>query len=242
MKNILKYRQRIILLLFLPFLCLLSLGLLLYTGLLWPNALFASSYQVRGLDVSSYQQKIDWKLVSQTGTYTFVFMKATEGKYYKDPFFQANWQGARTYGILRGAYHYYTEYRTGAEQADNYISVVPKEADMLPPVLDLEVSGPDHAIMLQEIKVFLDRIEAYYGVKPIIYTDHTRYDEYIKGNFTNYAIWIHDILIPAQWSQRNGWTFWQYSNRGHIPGVPGFVDLNVFFGDKAKLQELTSKK
>jgi len=58
-------------------------------------------------------------------------------------------------GLLRGAYHFYAEHNSGAEQANNYISIVPKEAGMLPPVLDLEVSGKDHKVMLREIKCFL---------------------------------------------------------------------------------------
>lgn len=211
----------------LTFLCLLILATLLYTGIVWPNTLFVSNYNVRGIDVSSYQQHIDWKRVAQTGQYRFVFIKATEGKNYKDAYFQANWRETKAYGLLRGAYHFYTAYRTGIEQANNYISVVPKEAGMLPPVLDLEVSGADSQKMLHEITVFLDRLEQYYGMKPIIYTDFDRYTEYVKGHFEDYPIWIRDVFTPVQWSSVKQWTFWQYSDRGHVPGIPGFVDLNV---------------
>jgi len=31
----------------------------------------------------------------------------------------------------------------------------------------------------------------------MIYTDHDRYTEYIKGNFENYAIWISDALLQS---------------------------------------------
>ena len=34
---------------------------------------------------------------------------------------------------------------------------------MLPPVLDLEVSGKDHLAMLREIKIFLAQLEQHYG-------------------------------------------------------------------------------
>lgn len=219
-------------------LCLLTLTMLLYTGVIWPNAMFASDYSVRGLDVSNYQKQIDWKSVAQTHTYSFVFIKATEGKNYKDTYFQTNWRGAKAQGLLRGAYHFYTDYRTGAEQADNYISMVPKEAGMLPPVLDLEVSGKDHQVMLREIGVFLDRIEQHYGMKPIIYTDYARYTEYIQGNFEGYNIWIRDILTPVRSNTVKKWSFWQYDSRGHVPGITGFVDLNVFSGARNQLTEL----
>jgi lysozyme len=218
--------------------CLLTLVMLLYTGTIWPNVVFASNYSVQGLDVSSYQKDIDWKSVAQTGKYKFVFIKATEGKDYKDAYFQKNWQETKEQGLLRGAYHFYSDYRTGTEQANNYISTVPKEAGMLPPVLDLEVSGKDHQIMLREIKIFLDRLEQYYGVKPIIYTDYDRYAEYIKGNFEDYTIWIRDVFTPVHMGNANNWTFWQYDSRGHVPGIAGYVDLNAFSGDRNQLNKL----
>ena len=239
-KRYIKMSRRRFLPALLTLLCLLTLATLLYTGIIWPNTLFASSYHVQGLDVSSYQQQIDWKSVTQTGKYSFVFIKATEGKNFKDAFFQANWRETKEQGLLRGAYHFYSADRTGTEQANNYISMVPKDVGMLPPVLDLEVCGKDHQVMLHEIKVFLDLLEQHYGMKPIIYTDYDRYAEYIKGNFADYAIWIRDVLMPANWSTIKNWTFWQYDSRGHIPGITGFVDINVFSGARNQLNELAN--
>jgi lysozyme len=109
---------------------------------------------------------------------------------------------------------------------------------MLPPVLDLEVSGKNHQVMLHEIRIFLDRLEQYYGTRPIIYTDLERYAEYIKGNFENYAIWIGDALMPPQWSQVTNWTFWQYCDRGHVAGISAWVDLDVFYGDRDAFKTL----
>lgn len=229
---------RIFLPIALVLLCLSTLAMLLYTGTVWPNALFVSNYPVRGIDVSSYQEHIDWRSVARSGQYSFAFIKATEGRNYKDAYFQENWRGTKVQGILRGAYHFYSDYRTGIEQANNYISVVPKEAGMLPPVLDLEVSGNDHRTMLRELNRFLNRLQQYYGVKPIIYTDHDRYTEYIQGNFENYTIWIRDVYAPVQWGNVQNWTFWQYNDRGHVPGVSGYVDLNVFSRQQKQLASL----
>lgn len=219
-------------------LCLLTVAILWYTGIIWPNSWLVSKNSVQGLDVSSYQKQIDWERVAQTGKYTFVFIKATEGITYQDAYFQTNWRGAKEQGLLRGAYHFYTVSLSGAEQADNYIHMVPKEAGMLPPVLDLEVSGKDHQAMLHEISVFLQRLEHHYGMKPIIYTDLNRYAEYIKGHFEEYAIWIGEALFPIQWSGVPNWTFWQYCDRGYVPGISEPVDLNVFSAGRDKLHEL----
>lgn len=240
MKHVRTLRKRKFRPVWLVLLCLLPPIILLYTGIIWPNDLFAAHYSVRGLDVSSYQGRIDWKRVAQTGVYSFVFIKATEGESYRDAYFQANWRGTKAQGLLHGAYHFYTASLPGAEQANNYISVVPREAGMLPPVLDLEVSGQDHTAMLYEIKVFLERLEQHYGLKPIIYTDLVRYAEYVQGHFENYAIWIGDALAPPQWSKVDHWTFWQYCDRGHVPGIAAWVDLNVFVGQRDALDKLAA--
>ncbi len=239
MGNTRKLLDRRFLPVLLALLCLLAVSMLLYTGIIWPNDLFVSNYRVRGLDVSNHQQRIDWKSVARTGEYSFVFIKATEGKNYQDAYFQANWRGTKAYGLLRGAYHFYTADIPGADQANNYISTVPKEAGMLPPVLDLEVSGKDRKAMLREIHVFLDQLQQHYDMKPIIYTDLDRYAEYVKGNFEHYAVWIGEALTPIQWSDVKNWAFWQYCDRGHVPGIAGFVDVNVFSGEREQLNALT---
>lgn len=239
MKYSAKSRLKKVLSVLLILFVVLIIGALLYTGTIWPNYLAISSYSVRGIDVSNHQQTIDWQRVGATGAYQFAFIKATEGNDYRDSYFEANWRGSREQGLLRGAYHFYTEDLNGDEQADNFIHVVPREAGMLPPVLDLEVSGHDQQAMLREVKVFLARLEQYYGLKPIIYTDFDRYAEYVKGNLDEYPLWIRDILSPIQWTIFQHWTFWQYGSRGHVAGIPGYVDLNVFSGNLDALTAMT---
>ena len=214
---------------------------LMYAGLIWPNNLFVSNYKVRGLDVSNHQKQINWRSVARTGEYSFVFIKATEGITYRDAYFQANWRGTKTYGLLRGAYHFYTQDLSGTEQANNFISVVPQEPGMLPPVLDLEVIGKDRKAMIREIKSFLDRLEQHYGMKPIIYTDSDRYIAYVKGNFDNYTLWINSSLLPVQWSGVNTWAFWQYCSRGQVSGITEFVDFNAFYGNRDELNAMTKQ-
>ena len=217
------------------FACLVALGILLYSGVIWPNGIFVSSYAVRGIDISSYQHQIDWKSVAESGSYTFAYIKATEGTTYRDAYFQANWRETKANGILRGAYHFFIADESGAAQAQNYISMVPKETGMLPPMLDLEVTGKDSAAMLREVQIFLDTLTRYYGVKPLIYTDIARYTAYIKGHFEDYPLTIRDVITPIQWRSINRWTFWQYDDRGHVSGIFGYVDLDAFYGSREQL-------
>src|SRR5215212_8685170 len=74
------------------------------------------SYPVQGIDVSAHQRRIDWVRLSRQGV-DFSYIKATEGCYFRDKRFIENWNGAARAGIRRGACHFFTLCKPGAEQA-----------------------------------------------------------------------------------------------------------------------------
>lgn len=114
-----------------------GLFVLTYLTTFSPNR---SRYPVRGIDVSRHQGDIDWKRVAADDV-SFAIIKATEGGDWVDPKFSENFREARAAGLKVGAYHFYRFNRTGAEQAQNFIKTVPRNRDMLPPVIDIEFSG-----------------------------------------------------------------------------------------------------
>src|SRR6476620_6575337 len=83
-------------------------------------------YGVIGIDVSNHQGDIDWSALAGSNV-AFAYIKATEGGDFRDKRFQLNWEGAKKAGITRGAYHFFTQCRPGAEQAKNFIATVPRE-------------------------------------------------------------------------------------------------------------------
>jgi lysozyme len=94
----------------------------------------------QGIDVSHHQGPIAWQELAGQGV-SFAYIKATEGGDYKDRRFSDNWNSAKNAGIARGAYHFFTLCRAGADQARNFIDSVPVEIDALPPAVDLEFMG-----------------------------------------------------------------------------------------------------
>ena len=97
-------------------------------------------YAVRGVDVSSYQGKIDWQTLSEQGI-DFAFIKATEGSSFADRNFEYNCTEVRKTPLRWGAYHFFSYDSSGDTQADNFIKTVPVTENMLPPVIDLEFYG-----------------------------------------------------------------------------------------------------
>src|SRR5690242_3432914 len=60
-----------------------------------------------GIDVSYYQESIQWKRVRRDGGVVFAFIRVSDGLTVEDPLFSANWNGAKRAGIMRGAYQHF---------------------------------------------------------------------------------------------------------------------------------------
>lgn len=195
-------------------------------------------YPVRGVDISFYQGEIDWNVLAEEDHVDFAFIKATEGSSHQDERFTENWNNARAAGVYVGAYHFVSFESTGETQADNFISLVPKQANSLPPVLDLElyneevmINPPDREQVHEILDAMIVKLEAYYGVRPIIYTSSNLYVKYLLGSYWGYDIWMSNTSCEPL----ANWTFWQYSFEGKLRGfasedIP--VDLNVYNGDE----------
>ena len=197
-----------------------------------------TAYPVHGIDVSRWQGDINWRQVRSSGV-SFAFIKATEGGDVADPMFKAHWDGARQGGVPRGAYHYYYFCRPAAEQARWFIRHVPRDANALPHVLDMEWNPrsktctlrPDGATVRSEARIFLDILERHYGKRPVIYTTVDFYADTGIGKVGGTQFWLRSVAgHPREVYPGARWTFWQYTGTGVVPGVAGPVDINVFAG------------
>lgn len=198
-----------------------------------------SGFEVHGIDVSHHQKRINWYKVKQDSI-DFVFMKATEGKDFRDPNFELNWRSTKEKNIIRGAYHFYRPSIDAEVQAKHFIRTVKLSSGDFPPVLDLEVSdNRPKRIVIEGAKNWLTIIEKHYGIKPILYVNRNWFEEYVDGNFDDYVVWMAAYTVSPQPKLVNGkdWIFWQYTNRGRVNGINGAVDLNVFSGSKEALKQ-----
>ncbi len=222
-------------------------GVLVYLGVLWPNRLFASGYDVRGVDVSHYQGEIDWPTLAAQDV-DFAWIKATEGSSHVDPRFEANWAAAAQTDLLVGAYHFMSFESPGEEQAANLAAHVPPTPGTLAPVIDLEPYGRylGNLPSADEVHAVLDPlvagIEEHYGVAPVIYVTDDAYDAYVAGRYPDSPIWIRSVVTPPGLSDGRDWTLWQYSHRDRLDGYDGvepFIDMNAFAGTLDDLAALT---
>lgn len=215
-------------------------GILIYQKKVTVNHPSETDYPIRGVDVSYYQGEIDWDILAKEGI-DFAFIKATEGSSHIDTKFKENWERVGKTGLKRGAYHFFSFESEGVLQAEHFISVVPKENGMLSPVVDIEFYGnrfrnkPDVEETRKQLQSLLDALEAYYGVKPLIYATESSYSAYIRGAFDGYPLWIRNMYFSPNIGMPGKWTFWQYDSEAKLQGYSGedeHIDLNVFYGSE----------
>lgn len=203
----------------------------------------APSY-LDGIDVSYHQGTIDWQQVAAAGK-RFAFVRATAGTLTADSAYWANLSGARVAGVAVGSYHFANP-DSAPNDAGNEASWFLRNASIasgdLIPVLDLEVSnGLDPASLTAWAQTWLAQVSATTGVRPIIYTNPSFWstamldtDWFARNGYS--VLWIAhwttagDPLVPAADWGGNGWTFWQHTSSGSVPGIGGLVDLDRFRG------------
>lgn len=188
------------------------------------------SYPLQGVDVSHHQGTIEWSLLPEQGV-DFAYIKATEGGDFVDPAFKRNWREAGRAGIRRGAYHFFTLCRSGAEQALNFIRTVPLEKGSLPPVVDLEYMGncskrPPVADVNQNIQLFIALVERRYRQKVVLYLTEEFDSAHGISTRLNRPLWLRSLILEPDFGARP-WAIWQASNFRRLDGIDGRVDWNV---------------
>ncbi len=196
-----------------------------------------------GVDVSFYQQDIDWQAVAADGI-DFAIIRLgyrgyTEGGLMMDERFETNVQGALDAGLEVGVYFF--------SQA-----ITPEEAEaeaafVLHAIEDYEITGPiafdwepitsgqnartdgmTGEVLTQCAKAFCAQV-AQGGYEPAVYFNQDLgYLHYDLRELTDYTLWL------AEYDQKPDFYYhfdlWQYTHTGTVAGIEGNVDLNLMLG------------
>lgn len=194
-----------------------------------------------GVDVSSYQGKIDWEDAADDGI-DFAMIRILTGKGTSDlsldSRFEYNYREARAAGVKVGVYRYsYATTRGGARrEARRIVEVLDGRKLEYPIVLDMEDESVLNATSREDrteiILGFKDIVESA-GYKFALYANKNWIDNYIdpaalKGVDIWFARWRSLDRGPG-YSGPGNLAMWQYSDQGSVDGIPGRVDLDVSY-------------
>ena len=222
---------------------------------------FDTRGQPLGLDVSSWQGSVNWSSVRANGA-RFAYVKATEGTNYLNSEFGAQYTGASSVGLLRGAYHFgRPDASGGAAQAQFFVNNGggwSADGVTMPPVLDIEDNpyaglnrcyGKTPGQLATWVRDFTQTVYRMTNKQAMIYTSYYFWRECL-GNTSEFSqvnpLWLasyytNSPAVPGGWPT---YTVWQYANayadasqtvRATFPG-----DQNVFNGSQDQLRKLAS--
>lgn len=188
---------------------------------------------IHGIDISHYQREVFWEAVGENTHIAYVYIKASEGGDRIDHMYEQNIQMARQHGIKVGSYHFYRPKADQEEQLANFLTQCRPEDQDLIPMIDVETTAKlDTEEFCDSLFKFLELVEHAYKQKPLIYTGANFYDKHLREKLDWYLIMI------AQYTEREpvladerDITLWQYTGKGHLDGISGYVDKSRFMGN-----------
>lgn len=201
--------------------------------------------ELKGIDVSSWQGKIDWNKVANYGM-DFAILRITEAGNVIDGQFENNFAGCNKHKIPVGVYKY--SYASTVSEARNearkVVSVLNGRKIQFPVFLDLEnhrqrVLGAESIHKMAD--AFREIVESA-GYKFGIYCNVDWYNTVICSHLKKHDFWI--ARYPANDNGavverlRPSWGVgWQYSSKATIPGINAKVDRNIFYKDYTEAKE-----
>lgn len=189
-----------------------------------------------GIDVSKWQEDIDWKKVADEGVEFAIirmgYQNGFDGEIAIDPYFEANVKGCEENNIPIAVYFssYAKTVDESKSQADwicnklkeyNYSNInVSFDWENWNSFNKLELSLNDINNMAD---TFMDEC-VNQGYKAMLYGSKT-YLEAIWKNEKNYPVWLANYVDSTSYSGQ--YKIWQFSQTGTISGIKGKVDIDV---------------
>lgn len=196
--------------------------------------------EMKGIDVSKHNGVIDWDKVKAAGI-EFALLRAGFGKEHPnqiDRTFERNYSECKRVGIPVGAYHYsYAKSVSEAKlEAEFFLKIVKDKKFEFPLIFDIEDKTQvdlGKTLLTNMCLAFCDAVENA-GYYTAIYSNTdwlTNKLDYSKLN--RYDIWLADWRAKKGWNGQHG--IWQYTNKGSVNGIEGYVDMDVAYKDYPKI-------
>lgn len=215
---------------------------------------FKSYERTEGIDVSTHNGTIDWSKVKKAGV-DFAIVRvgcrgyAKEGTLLKDDMFEKNLNGAYNAGIKVGVYFYSQAInKTEAQAEANYVIKYIKDYKSkitMPVYLDYEFApvssgrlnkawsngDVNRTSLTTNSKAFCNIIKSN-GFTPGIYASKSFFEDNLKVSELEdkYDIWLAHYTTKTAYS--GDFSLWQFSSKGTISGISGYVDANFRYKQK----------
>ena len=187
-----------------------------------------------GIDVSHHQGEIDWNQVK--GNIAFAIIRCGFGDdltSQDDRQFQRNADACEELGIPYGIYFYSYAVDDSHMQSEvsHVLRLLQGRKPSLPVYLDLEessIAALGNDVILRHARAFCSAV-ANAGFRPGVYANYNWWTNYLTSSeYNQWSRWLarYDVSDPGY---SGAYDFWQYSSKGYVAGISGYVDLNYSY-------------
>ena len=190
----------------------------------------------QGIDISHWNVVENWSKIKASGI-DFIIIKlgGSDGGYYKDSQFDRYYLEAKAHGFLVGAYYFagkqFITTVNGRDDARHALEILGDKKLDLPLFIDVEATSPSDKVGATNATIaFCDSI-ANAGIPTGVYASKvsgfiSRLDD---SKLTHLIHWVAQYNYKCDYVGE--YSFWQKSDKGHIDGIKGYVDLDEFYDD-----------
>ncbi len=171
-----------------------------------------SAYAMQGAEVSAEDGPVDWTALRTIGA-NFVYLDASASAFARNDNFGQNLDDARAAKLQVGAVHLYDPCQPAEKQAANFVTVVPRDAKLLPPAIELDRTADDCPIKVSdaavesELTTFLNQVETHTG-KAVILKLTSRFERrYHIAAAIDRNLWLVRTRFEPGYAGRP-WTMW----------------------------------
>ena len=193
-----------------------------------------------GIDVSTWQDYIDWTKVKAAGI-DFAFIRVGfrgygSGSLVEDSRFRENIRNATAAGLKVGVY-FFTQAvneQEAVEEASMCLQLVQGYRLAYPIAIDIEyaaasarTNGMNNAQRTKVCVAFCETIKNA-GYTPAVYANKYYLTSMLNtSQLEGYVIWLAHYTTATSYSRR--YDIWQYSSKGTVDGISGSVDMNISY-------------
>jgi lysozyme len=172
----------------------------------------AAEYPDQGAEVSAADGAVRFSTLKALGA-RFVYLDASDGAKREDTSFAANLAAARNAGLKVGAVHRFDPCAMADGQSANFVVLVPRGRDLLPPAIALDRTADDcakpvsEAAVESELMTLINQIEAHAGRPVILQVFKAFEDRYGLASRIERNLWVVGTWRRPTYAGRP-WLLW----------------------------------
>ena len=170
----------------------------------------AAEYPDQGAQIGAADGQVRFDTLRALGA-SFAYLDASDGAKRHDARFAENLAAARKAGLKVGAVHRFDPCAMADGQSANFVVLVPRGRDLLPPAIALDAIGDDcgvgDAAVESELMTLINQIEGHAGRSAILQVSEQFEDRYALAGRIERNLWVVGTWRRPTYASRP-WLMW----------------------------------